>query len=60
VGRRKDGDKEEKYPEVNQAITDSDTAEINPRLKHTSQVTGNDIEEGDEDYEDEKEQGNKI
>ena len=45
---------------MNQAITDSDAAEINPRLKHTSQVTGNDIEEGDEDYEDEKEQGNKI
>ena len=57
---RKNSDKDEKYSEVNNEITDSDAAENNSRLKHASQVSGNDIEEGDEDYDDEKKQGNKI
>ena len=57
---RKDSDKDEKYSEVNNDTTDSDAAENNSRLKHASQVSGNDIEVGDEDYDDEKKQGNKI
>ena len=57
---RKDSDKDEKYSEVNNDITDSDAAENNSRLKHASQVSGNDIEEGNEDYDDEKKQENKI
>jgi hypothetical protein len=57
---RKDSDKDEKYSDANNDTTDSDAAENNSRLKHASQVSANDIEEGDEDYDDEKKQGNKI
>jgi hypothetical protein len=57
---RKNSDKDEKYSEANNDTTDSNAAENNPRVKRASQVSGNDIEEGDEDYDDEKKQGNKI
>jgi hypothetical protein len=54
---KKNSDKDEKYSDANFDTTDSDAAENNARVKHASQVSGNDIEEGDEDYDDEKKTG---
>jgi hypothetical protein len=45
--------KDEKYTEENFDVTDSDAAENNARIKQASQASGNKIEEGDEDYDDE-------
>ena len=50
---RKNEEKDDKYSEENLNTTDSDAAEINPRMRQASQRSGNDIEEGDEDYDDE-------
>ena len=47
--------KDDAYVEENFHTTDSDAAENDPRIKHASQVTGNTVEEGDEDYDDEQE-----
>ena len=49
----------EKYKDENTNVTDTDAAETSQRVRHASQVSGNDIEEGDEDYDDENEE-NKI
>ena len=51
---RKDQEKD-KYSEENFDTTDSDAAEINPRMRQASQRSGNEMEEGDEDYDDENE-----
>lgn len=50
---------ENKYTDENTNVTDTDAAETSQRVRHASQVSGNDIEEGDEDYDDENEE-NKI
>ena len=55
---RKDTDQENKYTDENFNSTDTDAAEDNSRVKHASQVSGNSGEEGDEDYDDEKETTN--
>lgn len=47
-------DKDEKYSDENLNVTDTDSAELDPRIRHASQATGNNIEEGDEDYDDEE------
>jgi hypothetical protein len=47
--------KDDAYADENMNVTDSDAAEIDPRIKNTSQASGNTIEEGDEDYDDEEE-----
>ena len=47
--------KDENYVDENTNTTDSDAAEGSARIRQASQQTGNDIEEGDEDYDDEKE-----
>ena len=47
--------KDDKYSEKNFDTTDSDAAEDDPRVKHASQASGNNAEEGDEDYDDEEE-----
>ena len=52
---KKNPDQENKYANENFNSTDTDAAEDNPRIKHASQVSGNSIEEGDEDYDDEEE-----
>ena len=52
---QKDQGKDDKYSEENNYTTDSDAAEISPRMRQASERSGNDIEEGDEDYDDEDE-----
>ena len=47
--------KDENYVDENTNSTDSDAAEANPRIRQASELAENDIEEGDEDYDDEKE-----
>ena len=47
--------KADKYADENLSATDSDAAEANPAIKQASQESGNNIEEGDEDYDDEAE-----
>ena len=47
--------KDENYADENTYSTDSDAAEANPRIRQASELAENDIEEGDEDYDDEKE-----
>jgi hypothetical protein len=50
-------DKDESYVDDDDLnTTDSDAAEIDPRIRQASQSTGNNIEEGDEDYDDEEEE----
>jgi hypothetical protein len=59
TGRRRileDDEKQNDYADENYNVTDSDAAEIDPRIRQASQATGNTIEEGDEDYDDEKEE----
>jgi hypothetical protein len=59
TGRRRildDNEKESDYVDENYNVTDSDAAEIDPRIRQASQSSGNTIEEGDEDYDDEEEE----
>lgn len=59
TGRRRileDEEKENDYADENYNVTDSDAAEIDPRVRKASQATSNNIEEGDEDYDDEEEE----
>lgn len=59
TGRRRildDREKDENYVDENNNITDSDAAEIDPRVRQASQVSGDTTEEGDEDYDDEEEE----
>jgi hypothetical protein len=49
----REGGKDDKYPDENFDTTDTGNAENNPRIKRASQTTGNNAEEGDEDYDDE-------
>jgi hypothetical protein len=62
TGRRRileDDEKESDYADENYNVTDTDAAEIDPRIRQASQATGNTIEEGDEDYDDEEEEEKK-
>lgn len=43
----------DKYVDENLQTTDSDAGEANVGMRQASQLSENDIEEGDEDYEDE-------
>jgi hypothetical protein len=57
TGRRRildDNEKENDYADENYNVTDSDAAEIDPRIRQASQSSDNTIEEGDEDYDDEE------
>ena len=51
-------DEENKYTDEESHVTDTDAAEANPLIKRASQVSGNDMEEGNEDYDDEEEKDN--
>jgi hypothetical protein len=58
TGRRRileENEKESDYADENYNVTDSDAAEIDPRIRQASESSGNTIEEGDEDYDDEEE-----
>ena len=48
-------EKDDAYVDENLNTTDSDAAEISPRVRQASQESGNTAEEGDEDYDDEEE-----
>lgn len=61
TGRRRileNDEKENDYADENYNVTDSDAAEIDPRIRQASQASGTTIEEGDEDYDDEEEEKN--
>jgi hypothetical protein len=58
TGRKRileDDEKQNDYADENYNVTDTDAAEIDPRIRQASQATDNTIEEGDEDYDDEEE-----
>ena len=52
-----ENEKDDAYVDENLNTTDSDAAEISPRVRQASQSSDNTMEEGDEDYDDEEEEG---